>query len=225
MPFGTLVASSPRRPYVRVARGLTLGVRPRYASRKDMADADSEMYRRVVELLAPGEQLLAFEQNVTFHRFGHFALAVSDQALYLPRQGLGQITCMWGRGCFQRLPLGEITRVTLRRKRPGLRSVVGVLFLALGAGIAVRALREDPGFTWLFVAIPAALLLYGGYAVLREARGRHRLTVERRTSHTRIDSPPDDYADEKAYDYAMLQRFLAACRRAGIEDVRDVSIA
>src|SRR5260370_41368526 len=93
----------------------------------------------------PGEEVYVLREFSGSH--GHvFAMAVSNQAIYLPTQKLGLKGDAW---CFKPVPLSEITAVSLRKQKAVWIYLLSAVMIIFG-GVTT------------FMMVPSALLPMSG---------------------------------------------------------------
>jgi len=164
----------------------------------------------------PGEELYLLKEFRGSH--GHvFAMAVSNQAVYLPSQKMTLKSDSW---YFKRIPLSEVLEVGVAKQKSiyiYLLSLVMIISALLMIYLMMApVLRGEPGRVsgW-----PLAILV-AGLVVPFIARGRKVLSVKMRKG--RYKWKPQLAIDRKTREAAAeLQReILEACRKASIHNVQ-----
>jgi hypothetical protein len=169
--------------------------------------------------LQPGEQLFIQKE---FRGSNHhvFAMAVSNQALYLSAQRWA-LKDDW---YFKRVPLGEVEAVCLKKQKPLFPLLVSVAMIAIGGFVSVVMLMNtyNPtphqpayGSGW-----PIAIFV-GGLVIPFIARGRRILVV--RMKKGRFKWKPQLAVDQKTRQlYADIQNeLLVACRNVGLRTTEE----
>lgn len=145
-----------------------------------------------------------------------FAMAVSNQAVYLSAQKLALKRDPW---YFKRVPLNEVEEVRHVKQRPIHVLLLGLIMILFGGITAVlmmwRALHPTPEVEVYVSGWPFAILV-GGIVVPFIARGRKTLIVRMRKG--RFKWKPQLMVDRKTRELcATIQaELIAACRKAGI---------
>jgi len=167
----------------------------------------------------PGEQVLARKEFRGSH--SHiFAMAVSNQALYLSAQKWA-LKDDW---YFKRVLLDEVKDVCLKKQKPLILLLMSVVMIAIGGSVSIIMLMNtyDPtprqpayGSGW-----PIAILV-GGLVIPFIARGRRTLVV--RLKKGKFRWKPQLALDRKTRElYAEIQRdIMGACRKAGLQTIEE----
>ena len=161
----------------------------------------------------PGEEVYVLKEFRGSH--GHvFAMAVSNQAIYLPTQKLVLKRDAW---CFRRVRLSEVTEVNVRKQKAVwiyLMSAGMIIFGGVATFMMMRsALLQMPGSK--VSGLPIAILVCG-LVVPFIARGRATLVVK--LSKGKFKWKPQLAVDKKTREtQAKIQDdILQACKKAGI---------
>jgi hypothetical protein len=164
----------------------------------------------------PGEEVYVFREFRGSH--GHvFAMAVSNQAVYLPMQKLVLKRDAW---CFKRVPLSEVTEVNVRKQKAVwiyLFSAGMIIFGGVATFMMMRsALLQMPGSK--VSGLPIAILVCG-FVVPFIARGRATLIVK--LIKGKFKWKPQLAVDKKTREIQskLQDDILQACRKAGIRTV------
>jgi len=159
----------------------------------------------------PGEEVYVLKEFRGSH--GHvFAMAVSNQAIYLPTQKLVLKRDAW---CFRRVRLSEVTEVNVRKQKAVwiyLMSAGMIIFGGVATFMMMRsALLQMPGSK--VSGLPIAILVCG-LVVPFIARGRATLVVK--LSKGRFKWKPQLAVDKKTREtQAKIQDdILQACKKA-----------
>jgi hypothetical protein len=165
----------------------------------------------------PGEELYLLREFHGSH--GHvFAMAVSNQAIYLPAQRMTLKADSW---YFKRIPLTEVTEVSLAKAKPIYIYLLSLVMIVSGALMTylmmAPRLRGEPGKVsgW-----PIAILV-GGVLIPFIARGRNTLSVK--MSKGRYKWKPQLAVDKKTREAAseLQKEILQACKKAGIRTLQS----
>lgn len=174
-----------------------------------------------------GEKVLFYEHSPTFHRAEaeELELALSDQAIYLPRRRLSR----WGSKKFRRVPLKDVRILKATTVRSWLSSVLGWVTLVLACGAVLYSAPDmlqggEPVGSRLRQLIAPLMGGVIGYGLMAKGRPRPSLVITLSYGTTRWDAPPAD-RDEYEYDRRVLRKFLAACRAAGVMTDDDAGVA
>jgi hypothetical protein len=161
----------------------------------------------------PEEEVYTFREFRGSH--GHvFAMAVSNQAIYLPTQKLVLKRDPWS---FKRVPLAEVTEVNVRKQRAVwiyFLSAAMIIFGGVTTFLMMRsALLGMPGSK--VSGLPIAIFVCG-LVVPFIARGRATLVVK--LSKGEFKWKPQLAVDKKTREIqSRLQAdILQACKKAGI---------
>ena len=161
----------------------------------------------------PGEEVYLLKEFRGSH--GHvFAIAVSNQALYLPAQKFALKTDPW---YFRRVPLSEVKEVRLLKQKSTSILILSALMIVFGGvtGFLMMwyALRGEP----IRVSGWPLALFVGGIILPFIARGRQTLVVL--MSKGKYKWKPQLAVDKKTREtYQRLQdEIVQACRKAGIQ--------
>jgi hypothetical protein len=143
-----------------------------------------------------------------------FAMAVSNQAIYLPAQKMTLKADSW---YFKRIPLSEVTGVRLAKQKP--------LFIFLLSGLMI-VFGGVTGFLMMWYALrgeaarvsgwPLAILV-GGIVIPFIARGRRTMVVMMRNG--KYKWKPQLAVDRKTREtsFRLQDEIVQACRKAGIQ--------
>ena len=161
----------------------------------------------------PGEEVYLRREFQGSH--GHvFAIAISNQAVYLPAQKFALKKDPW---YFKRVPLSEVREVRLRKQKPVPLLILSALMIVFGGAT---------GFLMMWYALrgeeihvsgwPLAFFV-GGIVIPFIARGRRTLVVI--TSKGKYKWKPQLAVDKETRETSSrLQDEIAqACRKAGIQ--------
>jgi hypothetical protein len=161
----------------------------------------------------PGEEVYLRREVQGSH--GHvFAIAISNQAVYLPAQKFALKKDPW---YFKRVPLSELREVRLRKQKPVPLLILSALMIVFGGAT---------GFLMMWYALrgeeihvsgwPLAFFV-GGIVIPFIARGRRTLVVM--TSNGNFKWKPQLAVDmETRETYSRLQdEIVRACRKAGLQ--------
>lgn len=161
----------------------------------------------------PGEEVYLLKEFQGSH--GHvFAIAVSNQAVYLPAQKFALKRDPW---YFKRVPLSEVKAVRLVKQRSVFVLFLSVVMIVFGGvtgfllmGYALR------GEAVTVSGWPLAFFI-GGIIIPFIARGRRTLVVM--MSNGKYRWKPQLVVDKKTREtYVKLQdEIVQACRKAGIQ--------
>lgn len=160
----------------------------------------------------PGEEVYVLKEFRGSH--GHvFAMAVSNQAVYLPAQKMTLKADSW---YFRRVPLSKVTEVSVAKQKSIYIYLISSMLIVLGALMIylmmAPVLRGEPGRVsgW-----PLAIFV-AGLVIPFIARGRKILSVKMSKGHHTWK--PQLALDKKTREaVSVLQSdILNACRRAGI---------
>jgi hypothetical protein len=161
----------------------------------------------------PGEEVYLLREYRGSH--GHvFAIAISNQAIYLPAQKFALKKDPW---YFRRVPLSEVREVRFLKQKPVFVYVLAALMIAFGGvtGFLMMwyALRGEP----IRVSGWPLAFFVGGVILPFIARGRRTLVVL--MSNSKYKWKPQLAVDKKTREtYASLQdEIVQACRKAGIQ--------
>lgn len=146
---------------------------------------------------------------------GHvFAIAISNQAVYLPAQKFALKKDPW---YFRRVPLNEVREVRLLRQKSAFVLILSALMIVFGGitGFLMMryALRGEP----IRVSGWPLAFFVGGIIIPFIARGRRTLVVI--MSSGKYKWKPQLAVDKKTREtYSRLQdEIVQACRKAGIQ--------
>jgi len=163
----------------------------------------------------PGEQVLLMKEFRGSHNHV-FAMAVSNQALYVSKLELGFRNGGWS---MKRLELAEVENVSLLRQRPlylfGLSGVM-ILFGSFTSVMMMwRVLNPMPGMEYRVSGWPFAIAL-AGMLIPFISRGRRILVV--RSESGKFKWKPQLSIDKKTRSvYTDMQNeILETCERVGI---------
>jgi len=163
----------------------------------------------------PGEEVEArIELNLS-KKAQPFFFAVSNRAIYIPRIKFIAKTDPY---YFQRVPLGELRHVTVRRLRPYALWVLALLMVPVGIVTTIfmmePVLKNAPGrheiSGWPIAVAVGGLLLFGA------ARGRFGLEISFNDGRYRWKPPlvVDKRSKEKIAE--TFQTIIAACKKVGV---------
>jgi hypothetical protein len=163
----------------------------------------------------PGEEVYLQREFRGSHQH-IFAMAVSNQALYLSAQKWA-LKDTW---YFKRVPLSEVREVRLIKQRPGFILILALLMIAVGGLISFLMLRN---MYFPMAGVPARAsgwpiaIFVGGLVIPFIARGRKTLVVQ--LEKGRFKWRPQLAVDKNTRElYATIQQeLIAACKRAGIQ--------
>ena len=162
----------------------------------------------------PGEEVYLFREFRGSHG-NVFAMAVSNQAIYLPTQKLVLRRDPW---CFKRVLLSDVTEVSVKKQRAVwiyLFSAAMIIFGGVATFLMMRsALLRMPGTK--VSGLPIAIFVCG-LVVPFIARGRATLYVE--LSKGKFKWKPQLAVDKKTREtQSKLQdEIIQACKKAGIQ--------
>jgi hypothetical protein len=146
---------------------------------------------------------------------GHvFAIAISNQAVYLPVQKFGLKKDPW---YFRRVPLSEVREVRLTKQKSAFVLILSALMIVFGGvtGFLMMryALRGEP----IRVSGWPLAFFVGGIIIPFIARGRRTLVVI--MSSGKYKWKPQLAVDKKTREtYLKLQdEIVQACKKAGIQ--------
>jgi len=143
-----------------------------------------------------------------------FAIAISNQAVYLPAQKFALKKDPW---YFRRVPLSDVREVRLLKQKSGFVVILSALMIAFGGvtGCLMMwyALRGEP----IRVSGWPLAFFVGGIIIPFIARGRRILVVI--MSNGKYKWKPQLAVDKKTREtYLRLQdEIVQACRKAGIQ--------
>ena len=169
--------------------------------------------------LRPGEQLVVQKEFRGSHQH-IFAMAVSNQALYLSAQKWA-LKDDW---YFKRVSLDEVKNVSLKKQKPLMLLLMSVAMLAVGGSVSIIMLMNTYaptprppayGSGW-----PIAIFV-GGLVIPFIARGRRTLVV--RLKKGKFKWKPQLALDKKTRQlYAYMQNeILVACRKVGLQTTEE----
>jgi hypothetical protein len=144
-----------------------------------------------------------------------FAMAVSNQALYLSAQKFA-VNDTWH---FKRVPLSEVVEVRCVKQRPFFMLLISVLMVVVGGIISFQMLSETYGYLsggsakgsgW-----PIAIFV-GGFVVPFVSRGRKTLVVQLQKG--KFKWRPQLAVDKKTRELCttIQNEMLLACKAVGI---------
>jgi hypothetical protein len=145
-----------------------------------------------------------------------FAMAVSNQALYLSAQKWA-LKDDW---YFKRVPLGEVKDMRLIKQKPAFIWLASLLMIGFGGLLSFLMLwnvfEPTPGVRSRVSGWPIAIFV-GGFVVPFIARGRRTLLV--RMKQGKFKWRPQLAIDKKTRELcaAIQNELLAACKKAGIQ--------
>jgi len=166
----------------------------------------------------PGEELYLQREFRGSHDHV-FAIAVSNQAVYLSAQKLALKKDPW---YFKRVPLSDVKEVALVKQRPFYLVMLSLSMFVLGTVLSFlmmwRALDPMPGVPYKVSGWPIAIAL-GGIIIPFIARGRKTLLVTMRKS--KFKWKPQLAVDKKTRELCsnLQNEVLLACKKAGIPTV------
>ena len=168
----------------------------------------------------PGEDVYLLREFRGSH--GHiFAMAVSNQALYVSQQKLALKNDGWH---FKRVPLSEVKEVSLVRQRRIYLLGLSILMIAFGAIVSFlmmwRAFNPMPGVSFHVSGWPMAIAI-GGIIIPFIAKDRTTLFVKLQRGN--LKWKPQLSVDKKTREIcASLQNeIVQACMKAGIASARS----
>jgi len=179
-----------------------------------LADAEQTRMPFIVDP-QPGEEVYLLREFRGSHAHV-FAMAVSNQAVYLPAQKLTLGKDPW---YFKRIPLSDVKEVGLVKQKAFYIYILAVIMIVSGALLAylmmAPVLRGQPGKVsgW-----PLAMIV-GGVLLPFIARGRRTLVVK--MSKGKYKWKPQLAVDKKSRETCLKIQddMLQACIRAGIRSV------
>ena len=145
-----------------------------------------------------------------------FAMAVSNQAVYLSTQKLALKRDPW---YFKRVPLNEVEEVRLVKQRTVYVLLLGLLMIIFGGVLSFlmmwRAFNPMAGVAYHISGWPFAILV-GGFIIPLIAHGRKTLIVRMRKG--KFKWKPQLAVDKKTREQCshIQDELVKACRRAGI---------
>ena len=161
----------------------------------------------------PGEELYIQKEFRGSHSHV-FAMAVSNQAIYIPAQKMTLKKDSW---YFKRIPLTEVEEVSVSRHKPIYIYLVSMILIVSGVLMIylmmAPVLRGEEGRVsgW-----PLAILV-GGLAIPLVARGRQILSVKMRKGHFRWKPQLAIDRETRETCSTIQTEILSACRKAGIK--------
>jgi hypothetical protein len=167
----------------------------------------------------PGEHVLVRKEFRGSH--SHiFAMAVSNQALYLSAQKWA-LKDDW---YFKRVLLDEVKEVSLKKQKPLTLLLMSAAMLVIGGSVSIMMLMNTYAVTPRQPAYgsgwPIAIFV-GGLLIPFIARGRRTLVV--RLKKGRFKWKPQLALDRKTRDlYVDIQRdIIGACRKVGLQTIEE----
>lgn len=166
----------------------------------------------------PGEEVFVVKEFRSAH--GHvFAMAVSNQAIYLPAMKFAAKMDPW---YFKRVALSEVMEVSLVKQKPISIYLLSIAMIVFGVFMTYLmigpVLRGEEGWVsgW-----PIAIII-GGFIVPFIGKGRKTLFV--RMTKGKYKWRPQLAVDKESRDiYAGLQNeIIQACKKAGIRTTDSV---
>ena len=163
----------------------------------------------------PGEEIYLQKEFRGSHDHV-FAMAVSNQAVYLSTQKLALKRDPW---YFKRVPLNEVEEVRLVKQRTVYVLLLGLLMIIFGGILSFlmmwRAFNPMAGVAYHISGWPFAILV-GGFIIPLIARGRKTLIVRMRKG--KFKWKPQLAVDKKTREQCshIQDELVKACRRAGI---------
>lgn len=144
-----------------------------------------------------------------------FAMAVSNQAIYLSRQKLA-LRDPW---YFKRVPLSDVREVRLLKQRPIYIIALSLFMIGFGTVLSIlmmwRSFNPMPGVPYMVSGWPFAIAV-GGMIIPFIARGRKTLVVRMRKG--KFKWKPQLALDKKTRELCsnIQEEVLQACKKAGI---------
>lgn len=164
----------------------------------------------------PGEQVYLVRETSDYRGIP-FAMAVSNQAIYLPAQKFALKKDPW---YFKRVELSEVEKVSLVRQRTVGVYLFSAIMIVFGAvtSYLIMAQAFEPGGR--ATGWPLAILV-AGIVLPFVVRGRRILVVKMRKG--KYKWKPELVLDKKTRDkYSNMQaEILTACRMAGIQVIEE----
>ncbi len=148
-----------------------------------------------------------------------FAMAVSNQAVYLSTQKLALKRDPW---YFKRVPLNEVEEVRLVKQRTVYVLLLGLLMIIFGGILSFlmmwRAFNPMDSVAYHISGWPFAILV-GGFIIPLIAPGRKTLIVRMRKG--KFKWKPQLAVDKKTREQCshIQDELVKACRRAGIPTI------
>lgn len=165
--------------------------------------------------LQPGETLF-IQQGYQDSRGYPFAMAVTNQAVYLPKHTLSLSTDGWS---FQRTPLAEVVQVELVKQSPIGVYIMSTLMILLGVGTTYMMLAPLLSGQDATVSGWPIAILVGGLVVPFIAGGRKTLIVTMKKGKYKWRPPMAvDKATRTLYA-AIFDDIKAGCAGAGIQTI------
>lgn len=166
--------------------------------------------------IADGEQLLFEKGNPTFHRSSDLWFAVSGAALYW------QTDRLFG-GAGQRVfPLSDIKKIIIRPApfRPPWVRLAACLILAAFPGIQlVEDIQSAKNVLALATTVGLIAICMMGWYLMRAAKDRTEVAITLNNRSVVLETPEDNYADEKAFDQKIVRELGVYLRMRGIRVV------
>ena len=164
--------------------------------------------------LEAGEELEAQIDLNLSKKAQPFSFAISNQAIYIPRIKLIAKTDPY---YFQRVPLHQVQRVTVRRLRPYALWLLAALMVPAGLVSTIwmmePVLRNEPG-THQLSGWPIAVFVCG-FLVPIAAKGRFALEIEFTGGIYRWKPPLVVDKDSKVKIWCAFETIVGTCKRLG----------
>jgi hypothetical protein len=166
----------------------------------------------------PGEEVYVQKEFRGSHDHV-FAMAVSNQALYLSAQKFALKVDPW---YFKRVPLSDVHEVRLAKQRPLYLILLSLSMIGFGSVLSFlmmwHAFNPTPGVTGSVSGWPIAIAV-GGLIIPFIAIGRKTLVVRMRKG--KFKWKPQLALDKKTRQLcsSIQDEILQACKKAGIKTV------
>jgi hypothetical protein len=163
----------------------------------------------------PGEEVYLLREFRGSHDHV-FAMAVSNQAIYLSKQEFALKRDPW---YFKRVPLSDVREVRLARQRPVYIILLSLIMIGFGTVLSFlmmwHLLNPEPGVTYNVSGWPMAIAV-GGMIIPFIGMGRKTLVVRMRKG--RFKWKPQLALDKKTRQLCsdIQDEVWQACKKAGI---------
>ena len=184
-------------------------------SRRDTKEGTSLMATDRFQI-ADGEQLLFEKGNPTFHRSSDLWFAVSEAALHW------QTDRLFGGKGQKMFPLSDIKKIIIRPVpfRPPWIRLVACLILAAFPGVQlIEDIQSAKRVLALATTIGLIAICMMGWYLVRATKDRTEMAIMLNNRSVVLETPEDNYADEKAFDQKIVRELGVYLRMRGLRVV------
>ena len=165
---------------------------------------------------ADGEQLLFEKSNPTFHRFSDLSVAVSEAALYW------QTRRLFGGTRWLSFPLSNIKELVIRPapfRLPWVRLGACLILATFPVMQLVENVQSGRKFLALITGAGLIAICVMGWYLIQGARDRVEMEIKLSTRSVVLETPADNYADEKTFDRKVLRELGDYLKSRGVRVV------